>query len=55
MGERSLVYFVSDVHLGLDVADPSGREERFVRFLESIPKDRAKALYMLGDIWDFWY
>ena len=55
MGERSLVYFVSDVHLGLDVADPSGREERFVRFLESIPNDRAKALYMLGDIWDFWY
>ena len=55
MGERSLVYFVSDVHLGLDVADASGREERFVRFLESIPKDRAKALYMLGDIWDFWY
>ena len=55
MTDRSLVYFVSDVHLGLDVADPSGREERFVSFLESIPKDRTLALYMLGDIWDFWY
>ena len=55
MEGRNLVYFVSDVHLGLDVADPAGREARFVRFLESIPKDRAIALYMLGDIWDFWY
>lgn len=55
MAERNLVYFVSDVHLGLDVADPAGREARFVSFLQSIPKDRTLALYMLGDIWDFWY
>ena len=55
MAERNLVYFVSDVHLGLDVADPAGRESRFVSFLQSIPKDRTGALYMLGDIWDFWY
>lgn len=53
--ERTLAYFVSDVHLGLDVNDPAGREARFVEFLQSIPKDRTKALYMLGDIWDFWY
>ena len=55
MAERSLVYFVADVHLGLDVNDPADREARFVRFLESIPKDKTLALYMLGDIWDFWY
>ena len=55
MAERSLVYFVSDVHLGLDVNNPDVREARFVSFLESIPKDRTLALYMLGDIWDFWY
>lgn len=55
MAERTLAYFVSDVHLGLDVNDPAGREARFVEFLQSIPKDRTKALYMLGDIWDFWY
>ncbi|MDD6364399.1 MAG: hypothetical protein PUA47_03515, partial [Bacteroidales bacterium] len=47
-------YFVSDVHLGLDVADPADREARFVRFLRSIASD-ADSLYMLGDIWDFWY
>ena len=55
MADRKLVYFVSDVHLGLDVNDPADREARFVSFLESIPKDDTLALYMLGDIWDFWY
>lgn len=55
MEERTLTYFVSDVHLGLDVADPADREARFVSFLRGIPKDRTAALYLLGDIWDFWY
>ena len=55
MAERTLVYFVSDVHLGLDVNDPADRESRFVKFLNSIPKDHTMALFMLGDIWDFWY
>ena len=50
-----MTYFVSDVHLGLDVNDPADREVRFVSFLNSIPRDRTSALYMLGDIWDFWY
>lgn len=52
---RSLVYFVSDVHLGLRTADPAEREERFVSFLRKIQNDSTKALYLLGDIWDFWY
>ena len=47
-------YFVSDVHLGLQVADPAGRETRFVDFLRGLPEDTG-ALYLLGDIWDFWY
>ena len=55
MEERTLCYFVSDVHLGLDVKDPEGRERRFVDFLRSIPASRTRTLYMLGDIWDFWY
>jgi len=52
---RNLSYFVSDVHLGLQVADPSGREARFVSFLKGIPAAETEALYLLGDIWDFWY
>lgn len=55
MSSRDRTYFVSDVHLGLDVKDPAGREARFVNFLRSIPAERTESLYMLGDIWDFWY
>jgi UDP-2,3-diacylglucosamine hydrolase len=47
-------YFVSDVHLGLQVFDPADREARFVSFLRNLPEE-TEALYMLGDIWDFWY
>lgn len=47
-------YFVSDVHLGLQVADPAGRERRFADFLSGLPED-TEAVYLLGDIWDFWY
>lgn len=55
MAERHLTYFVSDVHLGLQVKDASKREKRFISFLKSIPVDETESLYLLGDIWDFWY
>lgn len=54
MSSRRLTYFVSDVHLGLQVADPDARERRFADFLNSLPQE-TEALYLLGDIWDFWY
>ena len=53
--DRKTVYFVSDVHLGLKVNNPAEREERFVFWLKSIPRETAKAVYLLGDIWDFWF
>lgn len=52
---RRYTYFVSDVHLGLDVAGPHAREAAFVRFLKEIPRYETDAVYLLGDIWDFWY
>ena len=52
---RNLTYFASDVHLGLQVAGPADREARFVSFLKGIPAAETEALYLLGDIWDFWY
>ena len=52
---RHLTYFAADVHLGLRVSDPAGREARFVAFLKGIPAAETEALYLLGDIWDFWY
>ena len=52
---RHLTYFAADVHLGLQVKDPAAREARFVAFLKGIPAEETEALYLLGDIWDFWY
>ena len=48
------VYFLSDAHLG-SLAIPHGRtqERRLVRFLDSI-KEKASAVYLLGDMFDFW-
>jgi UDP-2,3-diacylglucosamine hydrolase len=52
---KALTYFVSDVHLGLQVGDAAAREKAFVDFLRGIDPARTSALYLLGDIWDFWY
>lgn len=53
--ERGKIYFASDMHFGSDVfGDPLENERRFVRWLDSI-KDDAKVLYLLGDVFDFWY
>lgn len=54
MSLHKLTYFVSDVHLGLQVADPDARERRFASFLNNLPVE-TDALYLLGDVWDFWY
>ena len=49
-----MYYFVSDIHLGLNHLNPVERERRFASFLNGLPAD-TKAVYMLGDIFDFWY
>ena len=49
------VYFISDAHLGsLALKHRRTQERRLVRFLDSI-KDKASAVYLLGDMFDFWY
>ena len=49
------VYFLSDAHLGSLAIDHSRmHERRLVRFLDSI-KHKAAAVYLLGDMFDFWY
>ena len=49
------IYFISDAHLG-SLAIPHRREQerRLVRFLDEIKAD-AEAIYMLGDMFDFWF
>jgi len=52
---KKKIYFASDMHLGSDVFEnPRLTEKRFVRWLDSI-KDEAKTLYLLGDVFDFWF
>ena len=46
-------YFVADIHLGLKVQDLRVQEKVFVDWLDSIAP-QAAALYLLGDIFDFW-
>lgn len=49
------IYFLSDLHLGASYLDDTrDREKRIVAFLDYI-KDDAEAIYMLGDILDYWY
>ncbi len=53
--ESKKIYFVSDVHLGLPNSNESlKREKMLVEWLDSI-KVQTEALYLLGDIFDFWY
>ncbi len=48
-------YFLSDLHLGAPYfPDSRESEKRVVSFLDSIKED-ADAIYLLGDILDYWY
>jgi len=49
------IYFASDNHLGAPTAEASRpREKKFVTWLDSI-KDDAAAIFLLGDLFDFWF
>lgn len=49
------VYFISDVHLGiLDYESSLKREKILVNWLDGI-KNQALEIYLLGDIFDFWF
>jgi len=49
------IYFASDQHLGAPTAEASlPREQKFVAWLNAI-KDDAGAVFLLGDLFDFWF
>ena len=48
-------YFASDFHLGVPDFEKSLQRERLlVKWLDEI-KEKAEAIYFLGDIFDFWF
>ena len=49
------IFFASDFHLGTNATLPSlEREKKIVEWLSSI-KDEMEALYLVGDIFDYWF
>ena len=53
--EGKKIYFASDNHLGAPNSELSlPREKKFVAFLDTIKKDAA-AIFLLGDLFDFWF
>jgi len=50
-----MVYFMSDSHLGSRIIkDRKAQEKKIVNWLEKVRND-ATAIYLLGDIFDFWF
>jgi UDP-2,3-diacylglucosamine hydrolase len=49
------IFFLSDFHLGApDAVKSLEREKLIVRFLDEI-KNEAEAIFIVGDMFDFWY
>jgi len=49
------IYFASDFHLGVPNHDKSLRREKMlVQWLDEV-KDNAQAIYLMGDVFDFWF
>ena len=52
---KTKIYFASDFHLGMPThAESLEREKKIIAWLDEIKKD-AKSIYLLGDIFDFWF
>ena len=53
--ENKKIYFASDQHLGAPSPEASlPREKKFVAWLDTIKED-AGAIFLLGDLFDFWF
>jgi len=55
LAQGKKVYFSSDNHLGAPSPQESlPREKKFVRWLDEVKEDAA-AIFLLGDLFDFWF
>src|SRR6195952_1015251 len=55
MSNPHKLYFASDIHLGAgSYASSRKREDRFIRWLDSIKADAAD-VFLMGDLFDFWF
>ncbi len=51
--KKERVYFISDVHLGIDLKGIESREDDLIEFLKKI-SSKASEIYIVGDLFDFW-
>jgi UDP-2,3-diacylglucosamine hydrolase len=52
---KDKIYFASDFHLGSpNIEESHKREKHILRWLTKVDQD-AKAIYLVGDIFDFWF
>lgn len=55
MTDNRKIYFASDFHLGLPAGSPPlEREKKVVKWLKLVAP-QAKEIYLLGDVFDFWW
>lgn len=55
MTKSSIVYFISDVHLGVDTQWSSAeRELQLIEWLNTVKAD-ATSIYIVGDLFDYWF
>jgi len=53
--ENKKIYFASDQHFGIPNAEKSLiRERKFIQWLDIVKQDAA-AIFLLGDLFDFWF
>ncbi len=55
MSKSTKIYFASDQHFGIPSHKESlVREKKFVKWLDIVKQD-AEAIFLLGDLFDFWF
>ena len=55
MSKSTKIYFASDQHFGVPSHDDSlVREKKFIKWLDFVKQD-AEAIFLLGDLFDFWF
>jgi UDP-2,3-diacylglucosamine hydrolase len=55
LADTKKIFFASDFHLGLPAGSPPlDREKKVVKWLKSVAP-QAKEIYLLGDVFDFWW
>lgn len=54
-GIVAALYFISDIHLGLEAPDEeASKESRLLELLKKV-EDEGERLYIVGDLFDFWF